>query len=143
MKLTPKQARHAKEFGIVTRGKYAIVDNTPGMKVIRDKKDAFGYRLQFPDSTRAISFNVPKGNTIDEFFDRAIKQFEGRRGRIAFKIAGNPSHIRSFDNIRHAIDYLSSYKQSYQSWKLAIRKGEKYQRELISQITFYTTRKRS
>lgn len=131
VKVTRKQARTAADFGLRTKGDRVIIDNTPGMHIIKDKKDSFGYRLRFADGVQAINLPTKKGRTFDVFLDRVEKELKGQRGRISFSIQGYKSK-QTFHNFEQARRYLMSYRSVNDT--IGKRKAES---DLISLITFY------
>lgn len=131
VKLTKKQVKIAADFGLRTKGNRVIIDNTPGMRIVKDKKDPFGYRLRFADGVQAVNLPTPKGKTFDTFLNRVEKQLKGQRGRISFKIQGYDSK-QTFHSFDAARQYLMSYRSVQNT--LGKRKAES---ELISLITFY------
>lgn len=129
--VSKKQAKTANDFGMRTKGNRVIIDNTPGMWIIKDKKDSFGYRLRFADGVQAINLPTKKGKTFDVFLNRVEKELKGQRGRISFTIQGYQSK-QTFHSFEQARRYLMSYRSVNDT--LGKRKAES---DLISLITFY------
>jgi len=134
VKVTKKQAEVARESGLNVKGNRVVIDRVPGARVIKNKKDPFGYRIKFPNRVQEISFPPPKGETLEEYFNK-LRKHAPKRGRIGFTINGHQSRA-SFSTIEQAEAFFLKYPSTQ---SILSGSGTSTEDELISLTTFYWT----
>ena len=124
----------AKEDGKTVRNGHVVIENNPGMKVIKDSKDPYGYRISHPArGYEMIEHRGPRGKSLTKYIEYAESQMEPG-GYIGFTVDGFRSQTL-YSSVAEAVAAFERYNtMKYGSMRA--------QSDLASTFTIYRVPKR-
>ena len=134
VKVSRKFLEIAKEDGKPVRNGVIVIDANPGMRVIHDKKDPYGYRIFHPErGFEMIEHRGPRGTSLKKYAEYAESQMEPG-GYIGFSVEGWRSNTL-YTSVAEAIAAFERYN--------TMRFGSRSARaDLASSFTIYRVPKR-
>lgn len=134
VKLSRKFLDIAKEDGKTVRGNVVIIDNNPGMRVIHDKSDPYGYHISHPSKGyEIIEHRGPRGISLKKYSEYAESQLEPG-GLIGFTVEGYRSNTL-YNSVAEAVAAFDRY--------YTMRFGKMSEKiKLASSFTIYRVPKR-
>lgn len=134
VKLSRKFLEVAKEDGKTVVNGHVIIERNPGMRVIKDPKDPYGYRISQPAAGfQMIEHRGPEKGKPLEAYERTVNEQYQKGDLIGFTIDGRRSHLL-FPNPQ---DAFRQFKQFYLA-----KLSKKEQRQILSSFTIYRVPKR-